>query len=133
MKKWNMCVFFAAFSTIKENIILTITPLWCLFTMQIESVEVKHDTDEIRSRGNHQILTDCTWRGEKPYKCDFCGRGFAHRYNMKVHRRIHTGEKPYKCDLCLLQFDRLSRLTEHKKIHLGPEYVLMPEFKSQLM
>ena len=45
--------------------------------------------------------------GDKPYKCDICGRGFSVNYYLQKHIRTHTGDKPYKCDICGKGFSEL--------------------------
>jgi len=56
---------------------------------------------------------------EKQYQCEYCGKDFARKYSLIVHRRIHTGEKNYKCEFCGKTFRASSYLQNHRRIHTG--------------
>lgn len=50
--------------------------------------------------------------GERPYKCEICGKRFAQRGNVRAHRIVHEQHKPYICKLddCRKQFTQLGNL-----------------------
>ena len=58
--------------------------------------------------------------GLKPFCCEFCGKAFAERFNMLMHRVIHTGIKPYPCPFCTEGFIRKPHLRKHvQETHPG--------------
>ena len=57
--------------------------------------------------------------GEKPYKCEECGKAFKCSSTVTKHKIIRTEEKPYKCEKCGKAFKQSSILSNHKRIQTG--------------
>ncbi|XP_076016535.1 uncharacterized protein LOC143008597 [Genypterus blacodes] len=72
----------------------------------------KRDVDLVRHVSENHA-------GEKPFKCQECGKAFLRRDYLVVHVRTHTGEKPYQCPFCGKFFTQSAYLCVHKRIHTG--------------
>uniref|UniRef100_A0AC34RD59 C2H2-type domain-containing protein n=1 Tax=Panagrolaimus sp. JU765 TaxID=591449 RepID=A0AC34RD59_9BILA len=56
--------------------------------------------------------------GEKPFRCEHCGRAFRQPGNLTRHRLTHSQEKPFVCNECGKAFNRASNLSTHQRTHM---------------
>ncbi|XP_066983660.1 uncharacterized protein [Macrobrachium rosenbergii] len=55
--------------------------------------------------------------GKKGFECDYCGKTFNCRSNLRDHLVVHTGEKPYPCDICGKSFSFIHNMKTHRLTH----------------
>ena len=81
-------------------------------------VHQQHSTEECdRKRRKSARGLDHDKPGEKPFKCEICGKSFTIKFLLTQHSRIHTGEKPFKCKVCGKSFTLKRGLSVHSRIH----------------
>ena len=66
------------------------------------------------------ILSKHSAISDRPFKCEFCGKGFLEKFQLQNHINIHTGEKPYLCKFCGAAFTANGAKFNHEKlVHLN--------------
>lgn len=60
--------------------------------------------------------------GPKTWECTTCAKIFKKKFNYQSHMRTHSSEKPYRCQYCSRGFARESDRKRHEKIHEDAGY-----------
>lgn len=64
----------------------------------------------------HMILHS----GERPFKCEICGRTFVLAQHLKSHMKlVHSDEKSFQCFQCGKLFNHSGNYKKHMKVHSG--------------
>ncbi|XP_069670157.1 zinc finger protein 664-like isoform X3 [Periplaneta americana] len=89
------------------------------FDIHTEIKSLRCNVYEESFSSSPNLKTDaCMERGERPFKCNICGKGLTRMSDLNRHHvRIHTGQKPFKCELCGKCFSESAGLNRHVRIH----------------
>lgn len=64
-------------------------------------------------------LYNCCFKGERPFKCDYCTSTFNQKEALMIHLQRHTGAKPHSCQYCNAKFTQKGNLKIHIKVILN--------------
>jgi hypothetical protein len=55
--------------------------------------------------------------GDKPFKCEQCPKAFNHKTDLRRHLCLHSGTKPFSCTQCGKGFIRKDHMVKHMDTH----------------
>ena len=81
-----------------------------------EHVKLNHSSFLPDNWKELEKYTGCRFKSNKgeKIKCEFCEMTFKRIYELKLHIREHRGDKPFKCQHCGKGFARQPSATKHE-------------------
>ena len=79
---------------------------------------------EFKCGESYTLKAHMTKHFEPKFQCGYCEKKLKTQKTLEVHEREHTGEKPFKCDVCGKDFKSASVVLVHKQgVHkiFGPK------------
>ncbi|XP_052859862.1 transcription factor grauzone-like [Anopheles cruzii] len=74
----------------------------------------QHESPNSRALANHKLRVHV----EEKYECEYCGKRFKRRPNLREHIASHTGNALYSCEICGIKFNsKANRFTHRKNKH----------------
>ncbi|XP_058021622.1 zinc finger protein 300-like [Ahaetulla prasina] len=74
---------------------------------------------ETMQGGNPSEQSSPQWNQKRLSKCSECGKSFAYRSLLLIHRKLHTGNGSHLCFLCGNSFPGMWSFAKHLRSHPG--------------
>ena len=105
------------------NVMSVANSLWIWLSLSIKELILGRDPmGAVNERSPTKSQTSQNIRkhtGEKPHKCNECGKALCMKSTLIIHQWTHTGEKSFKCSECEKSFYVKLLLNIHQRNHTG--------------
>ena len=76
-------------------------------------------TEEEQREQFMTIQTDSGGDGDQRFICLICSKSYTSRYNIRMHRNMHTGNNVHRCKFCFRHFAHKHVYESHVRTHTG--------------
>lgn len=102
----------------KKHELFKLTGKIIKYRNSIFSIKSKQETlNSTHNEENKDNLNSAEPKNSLSLNCRFCGKYFSSSQSLKKHEHNHRGERPYRCLECGKGFKKRSHLIGHKIVH----------------